>query len=420
MLSFKQFLRESNFDLPHSEPILTHSGTQTLFPPSLGYSRSLSSAEYNPKHSAMIHVTKQFPVGGVLKTLGNYSSVPRETLHFTRNGIVSSHAMGNFENRKFGVMLPESGISHRLLNHGSHDSFVVGNVQLPHNSRLLVNWGSLEDHEKDHIAALTGSGNHDEAQEKIQNGHAVNFGTAKSPRVMYIHSLGKDENMTDGLHRHIRSLGINPVGIGSNYATGFEDKPKESEMSHIPKRDVFSHAEHYFKHLYGPGGKIQTAYDRMKSRIGRADTKVPQLDMDDFKSKVSFAAGSAGAHSDTPLSGIEHIYSNSTMAGGGFYGNTTVEQQLKGLKSSKEMVDHILSSPPDLHNAYRHPEAVAGIQRIKKKIDSGIAGVSRGQYVYPARDYNVIDHPEIIAMERKEDDKRKEELVAATKAMRSN
>lgn len=369
MKSFKQFIIENINRLTTREP----QGSGTIFPRSAGY-RQNPPERYNPEGSMMVHMTSHFPLDGKVETIGTHTLMPRETLHFTRNGAVSDHYAGNWSSAKYGIMVPEHEISGRLLNHGSHDSFTLGNVTLPSRSKVIVNWNALEDHEKDHIAALTGSRSHQEAQRRLHKGHSVAFGES----TVSLHSTKPEENIRDTIHRHLRTSNITPVSIGNNYATGFiqNDNTPWSE-----KRQ----GEERFDKVYGPTGLISKYYSgRIIPTPGEShgDTSVGRLER-------NLRSVHSGDHEDTPFSHIES-HTSWQMA---FHPDATEELGFKVNAWQKEsgktqtnqqqgrdtlhVLGRVLSNPENFHpTAFSSEESREALKRLHTKVQQAYGGVS--------------------------------------------
>lgn len=64
----------------------------------------------------------------------------RSTIHFTQNGLVSSHAYGNFDNRSFIILEPleEQLDKANFRNFAGHDTFIQGNVTLSNRAIIVV------------------------------------------------------------------------------------------------------------------------------------------------------------------------------------------------------------------------------------------------------------------------------------------
>jgi len=361
MKSFKKFIFESNLEIPGSQEFL-HSpppiGSGNIFTKAAGYEQKRPE-EYNPEHSAMIHMTSHFPLGGIIETSGSHTYYPRETVHFTRNGTVSSHMFGNWNASKFGIMIPEHKVSDRLFNHGSHDSFAIGNVSLPHGSRIVMNWSNLEDHEKDHIKKLTGSNSHDEALKKINKGHSINFGDNQ----IQLHSTQGSESNHDAVRRHLTASGINPVNIGHNYATGYLN-PDSSDAE--------------FDSRYGLRGSVSNFYiNRSKRGQDKIESKAARPSTGDhidsiFADIESNTGWRYAGHTDYPLvddtkgKDSEYFKKHSQLFG----------SAVTAAKHSKVIRD-ILQNPERYHpTAYTSPESKEALQRLLRKIDHSRSGGS--------------------------------------------
>ena len=68
-----------------------------------------------------------------------YAENPRETLHFTLNGLVQSHMQGNFDGRKFMIVEPlKYHIDESLLSIRPEDTFFKGNITLSNESTIII------------------------------------------------------------------------------------------------------------------------------------------------------------------------------------------------------------------------------------------------------------------------------------------
>lgn len=95
----------------------------------------------------LVHKTDYVPENGIIKTSGNAGVVEkktetilgknynyevhshRDTVHFVVNGEVTSHAAGNFDGRKYAILLPAEKAN--ITNACSVDTFLTGNVEVP-------------------------------------------------------------------------------------------------------------------------------------------------------------------------------------------------------------------------------------------------------------------------------------------------
>ena len=117
----------------------------------------------NPSKLIAIHMTDYFPERGVIKTLGNAVEfypklfknmsinydytlqrifVPRQTIHFSLNGAVESHGYGNWDNKKYAILIPLYMIFGRVYCLNPVDTYVIGDLELPKGSEIL---GKVQD-----------------------------------------------------------------------------------------------------------------------------------------------------------------------------------------------------------------------------------------------------------------------------------
>ena len=331
MLSFKQYLLEFTEGQIDRTPLR---GSGNIFTKAAGYSQS-GRQEFNPKASALVRVTSFFPVDGKMKTAGEATGgkIPRETLHFTRNGVVSDHVHGKWGGKSFVTISPEHHLQDRILYSGDHDITVYGGVDLPHGSRVLVHGGRLDDEQKKHITGLVGAKDWDEAHAKIRafdpekgiHGHTVRYGQ----REITISGLTDQEmqsktGLTDATHRHLHALGIRPITIGQTNSIG-----------HFDNRD-----DEHFGRIYRDSGLIQAHY-----RSRRNPTP--------YKNSLEGAFKFQG--SGSPIEG-SHGKEEAIM----FYkdGDHPYKQELK------DVLGDIHKNPTAYHpTAYSHPQAAAALQR---------------------------------------------------------
>lgn len=246
MLRFKQFLVEG-FVRPQfgiNEPTRIQSPIKdkplSIFTQSAGYGRDWGiDRGYNPRGDALVHTTEFFPEGGVIKTRGYAeSNIPienwgvgplsgRETIHFTRNGLVSSHLSGNWEGMPFTIIAPQGPMTQRLMAHADQDSWVLGNVEVPHGSTILVNEPTLTPQHKENLAKMFGVDNYEQIQQRLQKGSNLDF----DGRQIEIKFTKGD--VKKAVEAQLRNVGIEPINIGSDYAVGPVDR---RPFSKIPKR----------------------------------------------------------------------------------------------------------------------------------------------------------------------------------------
>ncbi|MBI5391356.1 hypothetical protein HZB02_07765 [Candidatus Woesearchaeota archaeon] len=108
---------------------------------------------FRPEQLIAVHVTNHFPENGVMRTTGQFTGkifsndkrskerevkFPRETIHFSLNGKVGSHVYGNWDSVKFAVLIPVHLIMQRIVNLNPVDTYVVGELNLPHGSEIIA------------------------------------------------------------------------------------------------------------------------------------------------------------------------------------------------------------------------------------------------------------------------------------------
>jgi hypothetical protein len=356
MKSFKRYILETNLEFPNTQPFLKspeNIGSGSIFTKSAGYKQKRPE-EYNPEHSALIHMTSFFPLGGKIKTLGSQSHFTRETLHFTRNGVVNNHLWGNWSGAKYGIMIPESKLSSRLNGSGSHDSWTVGNVDIPHGSKIIMDWSSIGTHERNHVAALTGSKTHEEALEKINKGHSVSFGK----NAVTLKSARENETVHDGVLSHLTNSGIRPIDYTLEGALGYS---KLNPDFYEQKED-----QEKFNADYGIGGNIEKFYGKQKP-----DVATPQ----DLRSTTTKFRSGSGNHADSTFSHIEHHFSQMVR---------DTRRKDKASASKRIMtsgvnylgaIDRIVERPNEHHSSFDHPEAIEAMKRLKSKLIDVHSGV---------------------------------------------
>jgi hypothetical protein len=121
-------------------------------------------AEMNYHQLVAVHVVDYFPKNGIMKPLSRAKEwlktfrqeqklekleyFPRETLHFCLNGMAGSHFYGNFKGRQYAIIIPAHLIRSRIFCLFGVDTFVIGDLELPKGSYVLVFEGEKTDAEK--------------------------------------------------------------------------------------------------------------------------------------------------------------------------------------------------------------------------------------------------------------------------------
>ncbi len=114
-----------------------------------GYSkkRIKSFDEIAPENLVMIHKTDYFPEKGTIKSLRNSIENEqgqkgfRSTVHFSMNQPVKSHMLGNWDNKKFAIIMPFKDTmndkSNIAIGGKLNDFAMSGNVELPDNAIIV-------------------------------------------------------------------------------------------------------------------------------------------------------------------------------------------------------------------------------------------------------------------------------------------
>src|SRR3989344_5309681 len=63
---------------------------------------------------------------------------PRYTLHFSLNHAVSAHTGGDWSSRRFAIILPLKDFIDKVISISEADTWVLGNMKLPHSAEILM------------------------------------------------------------------------------------------------------------------------------------------------------------------------------------------------------------------------------------------------------------------------------------------
>lgn len=85
-----------------------------------------------------VHLTDFLPQSGILSANSAKSLKFSPTLHFSLGAPVVSHSAGNWENKKYAILLPLKYIKSQMLNLFHQDTFIIGDLKLPEESVLLI------------------------------------------------------------------------------------------------------------------------------------------------------------------------------------------------------------------------------------------------------------------------------------------
>lgn len=281
MLNFRSFIIEDWVD-PKSginEPVWFPRGIDkkrplSIFTQAAGYGRDWDlPSNYNPRSDALVHTTDYFPENGKIRTQASAQrdnpvrKVNRETIHFTRNGIVGKHTGGSWEGKPFTVILPQGPVKERFVAHGDHDTWVLGDLEMPNGSKIMVHEPSLTGEQKANLAKLAGVENYDQISERLTKGLDVDFDGRK------ITLKNTKGDVTKAVEAELRSLGIEPLNIGSEQAGTFVTQRPEFKL---PKDVKFGGKLYFEKARSSVSGSAESQKifsDMMqKSRLGALES----------------------------------------------------------------------------------------------------------------------------------------------------
>lgn len=97
------------------------------------------------KHLMGVHVTDYLPTGGILKAAYNKGLSMRPTVHFALGQMVVSHALGQWEKKKYAILTPFNQMEKQLINVFHQDTFILGDLKLKKGSIFIVPEGESID-----------------------------------------------------------------------------------------------------------------------------------------------------------------------------------------------------------------------------------------------------------------------------------
>jgi len=87
----------------------------------------------------MVHATDYVPKDGVVRPTGEFEpGIARDSIHFSLNSLVGSHAYGNWASKGVVILVPFQGASSWVHNFNPVDTFGFGKLVLPEGSTVLV------------------------------------------------------------------------------------------------------------------------------------------------------------------------------------------------------------------------------------------------------------------------------------------
>lgn len=87
-----------------------------------------------------VHATNLLPENGVIIADGRGLDVPilRSEIHFALGGLVPAHVGGNWESRKFAVVVPLAELEPQLANLMVFDTIIYGDYKIPSGAVLII------------------------------------------------------------------------------------------------------------------------------------------------------------------------------------------------------------------------------------------------------------------------------------------
>lgn len=94
-------------------------------------------------HLTGVHMTDYLPLDGVIRTSTTTESraTPLSTLHFALGEMVVSHDMGNWEAKKYAVLVPFKNLEPQLMTVLHQDTFILGDLKLQPGAILIAPLG---------------------------------------------------------------------------------------------------------------------------------------------------------------------------------------------------------------------------------------------------------------------------------------
>lgn len=121
--------------------LLTKASTTPAFNASSGTPTQITK-ELIDHNLFLVHATDFFPQNGVIRAGGANTPTFRPTIHFTLGGLVQSHALGAWENKKFAIIVPYGKVINQIVNVLPQDTVVLGDLALPKGSLIIAQQGA--------------------------------------------------------------------------------------------------------------------------------------------------------------------------------------------------------------------------------------------------------------------------------------
>jgi len=327
--------------------------------------------EYSKDNIMLVRTTEIFPEGRVIKPLADASYVAkngsnfiyqamyyemdyaelkklescemayRSTVHFTENGLVSSHMYGNFDNQEFIIMDPLSehaGVSD-VRNFAGQDTFIKGNVTLSDKAIIIVKAENYE--------AIK------QAHPEIENFNVVLY-NGISPEVKDAYIKEHEGSMPEFdvndqravVEKALIDLGYAPELIGSHYIINSPTSDKISEVNKdlASEYDVLANSKHNYSEEYEDDFKKNMLITEIFNKL-LLDFIIKIHNIDSSVINVNDKIDNNTAHNLIGLLGIDVVADDIDAF------NKTVEkmQELGMLPTSGELISNNI---PDIYSAY--------------------------------------------------------------------
>lgn len=194
--------------------------------------------------------TVNYKVGG--KEIETTFDKGRNTVHFAVNGEVGSHMYGNWDDKKYAVLIPFKDIPKKEIGSAApQDTFIVGGVNLTPNSWILVPKGEKEEVQKN------------------------------NPQVNVLEYEGK--NVSGYADQLIKNLGYKQMSIGPN---GWDqDRKSEKKYKDLMEKEGLSTTSHSST-IYSLQENMDTCMDALLGILYYAYENIELLNDEKFKKEL--------------------------------------------------------------------------------------------------------------------------------------
>ncbi|MBE6154727.1 MAG: hypothetical protein E7163_04065 [Firmicutes bacterium] len=284
-----------------------------------------------------------------LKKFETYEMYYRSTVHFTENGLVSSHMYGNFDNQDFIIMDPLSehlGVSD-IRNFAGQDTFIKGNVTLSKKAIIIVKAEKYESikaayPEIDDFNVILYYGIPEDVKEKyiLENEDKITVFDVNDQRAV--------------VEKVLMDLGYTPELIGSHYIINSPTSEKINTVNETlgEKYGVLANSKHNYSDEYNIDLKNNIFISETFNKLLLAFI-IKMHNIDSTIINIDDSIGSITAHKLIELIDIDVIVKDIELF------NYTLEKMrnLDMLPISQDLVDNNI---PDIYSAYLRLDIEAG------------------------------------------------------------